>query len=158
MEHRRERLVVPVSWWGGVVAFGLVWGWLVLVLAGPVAGLLTTVGVAAACAALVLLYGSTVVEAGPDGLRVGRAFLPVAHVGSVEPLDARRTRALLGPEADARAWLHVRPYVDTALRVEVDDPADPAPYWLVSSRDPRALAAALGADRPSPDPDSPTPR
>lgn len=144
-----------MSWWIGVVAFGLVWGWLLLVVAGPLAGVLTTVGVAAAGAVLVQLYGSTVVQAGPDGLRIGRVFLPAAHVGAVEPLDARRTRAALGPEADARAWLHVRPYVDTALRVEVDDPADPTPYWLVSSRQPQALADAL---RASHDPDSPTPR
>ena len=38
------------------------------------------------------------------------------------------------------------------VRVPVEDPADPAPYWLVSSRRPDQLAAALraGLSRPGP--------
>ena len=31
------------------------------------------------------------------------------------------------------------------VRVEITDPADPAPYWLVSSRHPDALAGALSS-------------
>ena len=46
-------------------------------------------------------------------------------------------------EADARAFLLLRPYVKTAVRVDLEDPADPTPYWLLSSRRPEALAAAL---------------
>ena len=88
-------------------------------------------------------YGSVVVEAGPDGLRVGSAHLPHAHVGDVAVLDARGFRDELGPHADARAWLRTRPYIDAGVRVEVADPSDPTPYWLVSSRHPEAVAAAL---------------
>jgi hypothetical protein len=33
------------------------------------------------------------------------------------------------------------------IRVWVDDPADPVPYWLVSTRSPQRLAAALEAAR-----------
>ena len=39
----------------------------------------------------------------------------------------------------------LRPYVKTAVRVELTDPADPTPYWLLSSRHPQALASALDA-------------
>ena len=99
------------------------------------------------------LYG---LVAGPEGLQVGRAHLPSRHVGHVEPLGPAATRALLGPDADARAWLQVRPYLDTAVRVDVDDPDDPTPYWVVSTRDPEAVAAALRPARP--DPDSPLTR
>jgi hypothetical protein len=41
----------------------------------------------------------------------------------------------------------LRSYVPTALRVEVTDPADPTPYLYLSTRDPEALAAAIGAAR-----------
>lgn len=148
VQNRRERLLAPLSWWLGVLAFALTWAWLLLVVAGTAAAVVTFVAVAVVCAAVVWVYGSTVVEAGPDGLRVGRAFLSADALGAVTPLDRTATRAALGPQADARAWLHVRPYVDTAVRVDVADPADPTPYWLVSTRRPQEVAAALGA-RPS---------
>jgi hypothetical protein len=50
-----------------------------------------------------------------------------------------------GPEADARAYLLLRPYLKRTVRVTVRDDRDPAPYWLVSSRHPEALAAAVTA-------------
>ncbi len=52
---------------------------------------------------------------------------------------------MAGPEADARAYLLLRPYLKRAVRVEITDPADPAPYWLVSSRRPEELARAVQA-------------
>ena len=139
----RERLVAPPSWWIVVVAFGLVWGWIMLVASNlPIAigaAILATV----VSGALVWSYGSVVVEAGPDGLRVGSAHLPAVTVGGVEALDPPAFRERLGPKADARAWLKTRPYVESGIQVVVADPSDPAPYWLVSSRRPEALAAAL---------------
>ncbi len=32
----------------------------------------------------------------------------------------------------------------TAVELTLDDPDDPVPYWLVSTRRPRALSAAIG--------------
>jgi hypothetical protein len=46
-------------------------------------------------------------------------------------------------EADARAHLVLRPYIKTAVEITLDDPDDPVPYWLVSTRRPQQLAAAL---------------
>ena len=43
--------------------------------------------------------------------------------------------------ADARSYLLTRPYVKQLVRIEVNDPADPHPAWLVSTRHPRRLAA-----------------
>ena len=55
----------------------------------------------------------------------------------------------MGADADARAFLVLRPYLKRAVRVPMQDPADPTPYWLVGSRHPDALAAAINA-RPRP--------
>lgn len=139
----RERLTAPLSWWVMVVAFGLVWGWLMLVATNRPIAIGATVVATVVAGALVWSYGSVVIAAGPDGLRVGSAHLPHAHVGNVAVLDPRDFRAELGPQADARAWLRTRPYIDAGVRVEVADPSDPTPYWLVSSRHPEAVAAAL---------------
>ena len=65
------------------------------------------------------------------------------HLGAVQALDAEGARRAAGVEADARAYLLLRPYRKRAVRVEVSDPADPTPYWLLSSRRPDDLAEVL---------------
>ena len=81
-----------------------------------------------------------------DGwFRAGRARIEATHLGTVTALDAEQTRRVAGPEADARAYLLLRPYLKRAVKVEITDPADPAPYWLVSSRHPDELARAVRA-------------
>ena len=56
-----------------------------------------------------------------------------------------------GVGLDARAWLLLRGWIPGVVRVELDDPSDPTPYWLVSPRHPDALAAALDAARDAAD-------
>ena len=58
-------------------------------------------------------------------------------------LDAEEMRLQAGRDADARAYLLLRPYLKRGVRVDLTDPSDPAPYWLISSRRPDRLAAAL---------------
>lgn len=83
-----------------------------------------------------------------DGeLRVDDARLPVRFVADVVVLDAAARRDVLGPHAERWAFVIQRPWVSGAVQVHLDDPADPTPYWLVSSRRPDELAAALLAER-----------
>jgi hypothetical protein len=76
-------------------------------------------------------------------LHAGRAHIALDLVGAAEPLDADATRRVHGVDADARAYLVTRPYLKRSVRIDVTDPADPTPYWLVSTRRPEALAAAV---------------
>jgi len=92
-----------------------------------------------------LSYGGAPVVVGDGTFRAGRAQIPVHLLAEPEALDETRTREVAGPQADARAYLLLRPYLRHAVMVDVVDPADPAPYWLVSTRHPRSLAAALTA-------------
>ena len=115
-----------------------------MVAASPSLGVTAAIVGTLAAGALIWAYGGLTVRADADGLHVGGAHLDAAHIGKVTPLDRAAFRARLGPEADARAWLRTRPYVDGGIRVEVNDPSDPVPYWLVSCRRPEAVAAALG--------------
>lgn len=145
----RERLWAPASWWGiglfFAVTFTTAVGFAVSPAVSAVAGLLTIAGVAGA----LLWYGRAPVTVDGTGLTAGRSVLEWDWLGEVQPLDEAATRRLLGPDADRAAHLVVRGYVRTAVRVEVNDPADPHPYWLVSTRRPRELAAAVAAARSS---------
>ena len=67
-------------------------------------------------------------------------------------LDAEDMRRQAGVDADARAHLVLRPYVKRGVRIEIVDPADPTPYWLVSMRRPERLVEALVAATRSSDP------
>lgn len=144
MEPSRERLTAPPAWWVAALIFGGICGWIMVVAANPTWGLVTTIVATAAAGGLVWTYGALTVRAGADGLHVGDAFLPMNAVGEVVALDRVALRANLGPDADARAWLRTRPYIDTGVRVTVDDQSDPTPYWLISARRPEAIVAALG--------------
>ena len=62
----------------------------------------------------------------------GRARISgAATSAAAEPLDAEATRRVAGRDADARAYLLLRPYLKRAVRVTVARPGDPTPYWLV---------------------------
>lgn len=80
-------------------------------------------------------------------LRVDDARLPVRHVADAVPLDATGRREILGPSAHPLAFVIQRPWIPGAVQVMLDDPADPTPFWVVSSRSPERLAAALLAAR-----------
>jgi len=144
VDSYRERLTAPASWWLVALIFGGICGWIMVVAASPSLGVTAAVVGTLAAGTLIWAYGGLTVRADADGLHVGGAHLDATHIGAVTPLDRVAFRASLGPEADARAWLRTRPYIDGGVRVEVNDPSDPVPYWLVSCRRPEAVAAALG--------------
>ncbi len=140
-----EQLSVPLRWWvQGIMLLATFWLAFVVAIPGAVPWLLT-----AALGAVLILgltsYGSARVVVDDGELRVGRAHIALEHLGRSEALDEEQTRLALGPDADARAYLVTRPYLRHAVRVPLHDPADPTPYWLVGTRRPEALAAALNS-------------
>jgi hypothetical protein len=140
-----ERLGVPLRWWvqGTMLVATL---WLAVVVAVPTLGAWIVTAVALAVLTLGLWsYGSVRVSVRDGVFRAGRAHIDAAHLGRASALDAEETRRTAGAEADARAYLVMRPYLKRAVKVEITDPADPTPYWLVSTRHPEELARALTA-------------
>lgn len=139
----RERLAVPIGWWAVGMFFTLTFVTAVGFYAGPavagVGGVIAAVGVAAA----LLWYGRPVVAVDASGFHAGDALLEWAYAGEARPLDAAGTRNRIGAEGDHAAWLLLRAYVPGAVEVAVIDAADPHPYWLVSTRHPEALVAAI---------------
>ena len=142
-----ERLHVPVLWWVlaglGVLSLFLAYD----VAVGGGAALLGAALLAVGLAAWLSGQSTTSVGVDETGLRAGPAHLPSWAVGEVEALDAAATRQARTRGADPHGYFALKGYVGTSVRVWVDDPGDPVPYWLVSTRDPQALAAALAVAR-----------
>ncbi len=138
-----ERLTAPVSWWLSALMFGVVWGWILLVATTWSIAIVTAAVVTGLGTYAVWRFGSLRLTAGADGLRAGHALLGTEHLGDVEILHRDDYRRRLGVDADARAFMVTRPYLDRGVVVHVRDAGDPTPYWLISSRRPEALAAAL---------------
>ena len=78
---------------------------------------------------------------------VDDARLPVAVIGDVVALDAAGKREALGVAAHPLAFVIQRPWIGPAVQVLLDDPADPTPFWVISTRRPVELATALLAAR-----------
>jgi hypothetical protein len=138
----RERLTVPIIWWVLAGLFSLSVLVAVGAYLGPAWGLGTSVATFLVAAAV---FGSAaiVISVEEQEIRVGRATIEHAYIASCRALDAEETRRRTGVEADARAHLVLRPYIKTTVEITLDDPEDPVPYWLVSTRYPQRLAAAL---------------
>ena len=140
----RERLSVPLAWWVLAALFALSMLVAVGFYLGPVWGV--GVGVATlAAAALMFTTMAVLVTVDEDELRVGRAVVERRYLGPCRALDAAATERRAGVEADARAHLVLKPYIATAVELTLDDPEDPVPYWLVSTRRPAQLAEALSS-------------
>ncbi|HEY0890692.1 MAG TPA: DUF3093 domain-containing protein [Nocardioides sp.] len=138
-----ERLSVPLRWWvQGVMFVATVWLAMVVAMPGSWAWSLTA-AILALLALAFVAYGSARIVIADGRLQAGRARIDAAYLGRAEPLDPEATRRTAGVDADARAYLLLRPYLKRAVRIEIVDPADPTPYWLVSTRHPDGLAAAL---------------
>jgi hypothetical protein len=173
MRVYHERLRVPVSWWLlGLVVMVILSAELAAGFGAPVVAAIYAV-LLGGLAAMLLWWSRPRVEVAGGELTAGRARLPLAVVGEVTALDRAQTRAIIGPRADPAAFILIRPYLREAVYVEVTGPAAgtvrrgrlrwrrwrphikvtehalSAPYWLVATRHPAELAAAINSARPA---------
>ena len=149
MRVYHERLRVPLPWWllglvvivilGSELAAGFSW----------LAGAAVYAVLAAVWVALLLSWGRPRVEVAGGELTADGARLALAAAGEVATLDRAQTRAISGPRADPAAFSLIRPYLREAVYVEVTDPAAGPTYWVVGTRHPAALAAAINSSRPA---------
>ena len=142
----RERLW-PAPWVFVAAALVIPASLLVFLPINPFVGVVVAVLLYLGCVGL-LLAASPVIEVTETHFVAGKAKLPLALVGEVSGFTGEEARQERGPRLDARAYLLIRGWVDPVAKVGVDDANDPAPYWLVSTRNPGAVADALGRVRP----------
>jgi len=141
-----ERLTVPWWWWlcaallTGLLGYEIqlaayrqTWS----IVAYPVLALLL--------AWMLVSMGRTRVKVDADGaLHAGKAVLPGEVIARGATIAASQRSAAMGRQLDPAAYVLHRAWVKTMVLVVLDDPDDPTPYWLVSTRDPAAVLTALG--------------
>lgn len=149
MEAYRERLSAPLSYWllsiPTVITLGAEAYFFVDGFIPPL-----TIALLFVIAAVFLLnWGSATIEVAGGVLRAGRATLALEDAGEVLALDAEQSALLRGPRADPAAHLLLRPYLKRAVcvRLTADAAAAGVPYWLIATRHPGRLAAAIEAAR-----------
>jgi hypothetical protein len=141
----RERLYAPVAWWLLAVPSVVVLGGLFYEVLSDPWPPLVMLGLAVVCAAALVAYGRTEVQVTGGKLRAGGAELPLASVGEVVPLDEKQSAQLRGPRSDPAAYQYSRPYLKRSVYLATGDPR--VPYWLIGTRRPDELAAAVARCR-----------
>ncbi len=100
-------------------------------------------GMVAAVIVAAMVATAPIVTVRGDSLEAGRARIPVELLGEPKALTDDEARAARGRDADPRSWMLIRGGIDGVVVVPVDDPDDPTPAWIVSTRTPDRLAAAV---------------
>ena len=103
-----------------------------------VGGILVGVAIVA-----LMVAGSPVVQVRDSVLTAGRAHIDVGFTGAVAVLTGPDAQQARGPGLHPRSWHLIRGGIDGLVVVEITDPDDPAPSWVISSRTPDRLAAAV---------------
>jgi Protein of unknown function (DUF3093) len=148
MRSYTERLWTPAGFWllGMFTAFmfaSMAWaGFDVLVAVG------SYVVICGGTAALLVNWGTAKIEVSDGELRAGKTTLPLAVAGDVAALDEAQTRVLRGPRADPSAFMLLRPWLKLAVYIEITGEHQDRPYWLIGTRRPTELAAAIERSRP----------
>ena len=156
MRNYREHLRVPASWWilgltTTATFAAIVWAGFSLMI-----GVILFVVLVGGPALALAVWGQATVEVSDGELRAGRRAFPLSLAGQVQVLDESQTTQMRGPMADPAAFMWIRPYLRRAVYVEVAGENPDKPYWLIGSRHPEALAAAIDRSRPQSRADDPS--
>ena len=82
-------------------------------------------------------------EAASVELWAADAHLPADVISRCAQIPRSAKSAALGRQLDPAAFVLHRAWIGPMLLVVLDDPDDPTPYWLVSSRHPDRVLAAM---------------
>jgi hypothetical protein len=67
-------------------------------------------------------------------LKAGGAHIDVKYLGDIETLSRDQMRLLRTRDADPAAFLAIKFWVSTGVKVTLNDQRDPTPYWLISCK------------------------
>lgn len=97
--------------------------------------------------AIFLVATAPTIRVTEDELIAGSARIPLTLVGEPVAFSGEDASLERGRRLDARAWLLIRGWIKPVVKVPVLDADDPAPYWLLSTRNPDQLVRVLGEAR-----------
>ena len=76
-------------------------------------------------------------------LRIGTARIDRQYIGETVALTGKEAKLIRTRDADPDAHLAIRFWTSKAVKMQLSDSRDSTPYWLITSNNPQALAAAL---------------
>lgn len=152
-----ERLFVPKWWWlVAAVIIGLLGYEIQLSLHQSSLSWIAYVVLTPLAIWFLWSMGRTRIWVADGELFADKAHLPISAIGRAAAIPASAKSAAMGRQLDPAAFLVHKFWVKTMVLLVLDDPDDPTPYWLVSTRSPEKLVAALGmpdaaTEAPGPD-------
>ncbi|MFC0580879.1 DUF3093 domain-containing protein [Micrococcoides hystricis] len=131
------------SWWLWLTAAGAVAASALVMI--PMGVVTTIIGciVVAAILALLLYFAGPTLTVTSQYFTAGRATIERKFLGEAQAFEKDEAFAQRGPKLHGLAYMCMRGWVDPVVTVPVLDPEDQTPYWIVSSRKPAELVAAL---------------
>jgi hypothetical protein len=84
-----------------------------------------------------------IIEVDEKELRINKAHIDLHYLSDVTVLDTEAMRGVRGRDSDPAAYLAIRFWNSRGVMVRVKDVRDRTPYWLISSKRGKELAAAL---------------
>lgn len=84
-----------------------------------------------------------IIQVSQSELMVGRAHIELKYIGEVTVLDSAAMRNIRSRDANPLAFLGIRFWSSTGVKVELNDKRDETPYWLITSNKANQLAQAL---------------
>ena len=94
---------------------------------------------------LIAMKSAMVIEIDSTELRVGNAHIHFEFLGEAENLSIEDMRKLRTRDADPAAFLGIRFWTPTGIRVSINDSRDSTPYWVITSKNGEALAKVLNS-------------
>jgi hypothetical protein len=92
---------------------------------------------------LIAIRTRLIIQVSQSELMVGRAHIELKYIGEVTELDSQAMRNIRSRDADPMAFLGIRFWSSTGVKVEINDKRDETPYWLITSNKANQLAQAL---------------
>lgn len=106
----------------------------------------TVLGPLFAVAILVSMYfAAPVIEVANDEISVGDTEVPLKFVSKVTVIEAKDGFEERGVRLSPAAYTRFQMGVKTMVKIELSDPDDKTPYWLISSKNPQGVVAAFEA-------------
>ena len=120
-------LFVPTALYLIVLAFDDFWALLTFVLTEVV---IVCLG----------LFASPTLKLTNESLSIGKVQIPTKYIKNVTAIEANAQQSEKGPKLHPAAYIRIQVGVKGLLKIELDDPSDPTPYWLISSGNPELVA------------------
>ena len=93
-----------------------------------------------------MFFLSPVIRVREKSLSVGVVSIPRSLLGRIEVIAKDQIFQERGPKLEPAAFKVFQGTVKTAVKIEISDPSDPTPYWIISTRKPIQLASALESE------------